>query len=788
VTFSQIPTTSITVLPPDVTCDNSICKISPISEKVVPELIIDNEGEDTTTWSSKIWSSTSTIPEVIITVDLEKDHSLEDDLTITFRSELPEAMILEKSSDYGETWNTLQFYSTDCFKDFSVNESSRSSDVQKTTDVLCVNPFQNQIDNGVQYVYFLVTQRFELLSPGLSNPEELFTGLEEDVALREFLSLTNLRLRLSRPTFKNQTSFDPGNTSMMYHTAQYAISNIETILSCNCNLHGNYCDLKDGELSCQCQHNTEGRDCQKCLPTYDLVPWQPGSFLPVTKGTANSCKLSPIQTTIASIQTTAAAELLPTTSICETEPCENGGTCQKTNNGFSCQCTEAYTGNSCENAVDPCQSNPCMSGHICTNDNNGYICKVEDESGLSKKTIITIAAVSGGTAVFIVWVCFIIYYGTYRQKLQTMNRKSQKYNVQTAKVNGQSMSGHYTKSTDLLIPDGLSSARVHELQDKWNIKENNLMLGKLLRSGKFSYVCEGSLKEDDDTVAETKVGVKLLKDESDETSKNEMLNEFSILSTIGKHNNTVHLLGMCTRVLEQSTQLCLVLEYISRGNMLRILRRCRSRRRDQPPIDALPEDELLGYANDVIQGLKHLDSLGILHLNICAENVLITFNNKAKICDFRRSVEIQEPEQYIKYTPHHDEQKKRWMACETLDGIYNTKSEVWSFGMLLYEIVTLGGIPYADIKIRNLKEKLKEHHRMEWPRHCSQDLYNLMLSCWHRRPESRPTINLLSKEMKLFKSSSKKNLCLKDYPFQMYVAIRYPEEFDDPMAIQDSFV
>ncbi|XP_033108236.1 uncharacterized protein LOC117109887 isoform X2 [Anneissia japonica] len=776
----QIPTTTISVLPSNVTCNELDCKFNYTSNNTVPALMIDYEvPTEYTTWSTKVWFSSSSIPEIIVTIAFGKDHSMEDDLIVTFLSELPDAMTLEKSSNYGETWDTLQYYSTNCSKDFALNESYHSSDVKFTTDVICVNPFNEQVDEDVNHIYFLVKPRLELLSPGLSDPNELYEGLERDIALRQFLNLTDLRIRMLRPTFQNETSYDRGNSASMLYMAYLAISNIQTSLSCNCNLHGSYCTVIADMLSCNCHHNTEGRSCELCKPDYDLIPWQPGSFLPLPKGTANSCQPVPLTTPI--LKATTLASAATSMSICATNPCINDGTCQETNNGYSCQCTNAYTGNTCESEVNPCDSNPCTSGDltICNKQNNGYICteKQEEKSGISTKTIIIISGVSGGVVLFFAWVCFIIYWATYREKPQKMNRKSQKYNVQTAK-----------KSSDLLIPDGLSSQRVHELQEKWDVKESNLLLGKLLSSGKFSYVCEGSMKEDD-TVVETKVAVKLLKDESDEASKNEILNEFSILSTVGKNNNTVQLLGMCSRTLEQSTQLCLVMEFVARGNMQRILRRCRSRRRDQPAVDPLPEDELLGYANDVILGLKHLDSLGILHMNVCAKNVLITFNNKAKICDFGRAVEIQEPDQYTKYKPHHDEQKKRWMAYEaTIEGIYNSKSEVWSYGMLLYEIVTLGGIPYADIKLRNLKEKLKEHYRMEWPRHCSQDLYNLMLSCWHRRPESRPSINLVAKEIKLFKSASKKHMCLKDYPFQTYIAIKYPEDFDDPMALQDSFV
>ncbi|XP_041475093.1 macrophage colony-stimulating factor 1 receptor 1-like isoform X3 [Lytechinus variegatus] len=418
---------------------------------------------------------------------------------------------------------------------------------------------------------------------------------------------------------------------------------------------------------------------------------------------------------------------------CRYEPCLGNGDCilADTARGYVCDCRPGYSGRRCEVYTDPCSLNPCYENEIC-------------------ETIID---------------------ADYTCTPYNMTTPAPPPPKRASKI--------------YLISNGNATHRTQHLEDKWIIPESEVEMGKLLYSGEFSYVCEGELKQGNDDPI--KVALKLLRDENDQESITEMRNEFQVLANLGKHPNILLLLGQCNRVLEQSVQTCLVMEYVARGDMLRILRRCRSRKRDQPPLDPLPQDELLNFACDIAQGMRHVAALRYVYMNLCAKNVLITFHNKAKLCDFSMATEVQKPLIPIPFLEPRNRGMKRWMAYEALlEGQYTMKSDVWSFGIVLWEIVTLGGVPYANKRESDVINELRDHNRLEWPKHCSPELYDIMLRCWHRRPESRPTFDRILKDIKALKKTGTPQINLKDYTYQMYAPIRLDLETSN--GLTDSFV
>ncbi|TMS04320.1 Proto-oncogene tyrosine-protein kinase receptor Ret [Larimichthys crocea] len=117
-----------------------------------------------------------------------------------------------------------------------------------------------------------------------------------------------------------------------------------------------------------------------------------------------------------------------------------------------------------------------------------------------------------------------------------------------------------------------------------------------------------------------------------------------------------------------------------------------------------------------------------------------------KISDFGLSRDVYEEDSYVKRSKGRIPVK--WMAIESLfDHIYTTQSDVWSFGVLLWEIVTLGGNPYPGIAPERLFNLLKTGYRMERPENCSEEMYNLMLRCWKQESDKRPTFSDISKEL-----------------------------------------
>ncbi|XP_030852242.1 fibroblast growth factor receptor 3 isoform X1 [Strongylocentrotus purpuratus] len=487
---------------------------------------------------------------------------------------------------------------------------------------------------------------------------------------------------------------------------------------------------------------------------------------------------------------------------CRYQPCLDNGDCilDDSARGYRCDCRPGYSGRRCEVYTDPCSLSPCYENEICeTIVDADFTCTLFNMTTpapppppkqLSLGTIISIGVLCVVPVLFLLFILLLLWLTTWRHIHQEPlcssgpSHSDGKYQQD----NGEVYYDVYNKraSKIYLISNGNATHRTQHLQEKWSIPESELEMGKLLYSGEFSYVCEGDLKQGSDVPI--KVAIKLHRDENDQESITEMRNEFQVLANLGKHPNILMLLGQCNRVFEQSVQTCLVMEYVARGDMLRILRRCRSRKRDQPPFEPLPQDELLNFACDIAQGMRHIAALRYVYMNLCAKNVLITFNNKAKLCDFSMATEVQKPLNIpIPFIEPRNRGMKRWMAYEALlEGQYTMKSDVWSYGIVLWEIVTLGGVPYANKRESDVINELRDHNRLEWPKHCSPDLYDVMLRCWHRRPESRPTFDRILKDMKALKKTGTPQINLKDYAYQMYAPIRL--DLEPSNGITDSFV
>jgi serine/threonine protein kinase len=126
--------------------------------------------------------------------------------------------------------------------------------------------------------------------------------------------------------------------------------------------------------------------------------------------------------------------------------------------------------------------------------------------------------------------------------------------------------------------------------------------------------------------------------------------------------------------------------------------------------------------------------------------VLVAENNILKISDFGLTRAIYKDVAYTQKSKGRLPLK--WMAVESIvDRVFTTQSDVWSFGVVLWEICTLGGFPYPTILTEHLLEKLKENYRMERPENCSEDLYSIMMKCWRSDPETRPSFSTLTTEV-----------------------------------------
>ncbi|XP_058890863.1 netrin-G1-like isoform X4 [Acipenser ruthenus] len=253
-----------------------------------PELMFDFEGRNPTTfWQSSSWKKYPKPLLVNITLSWNKTVELTDDILITFESGRPEQMVLEKSLDYGRSWQPYQFYATDCLDAFTMEPKTVHDLTQHTLlDIICTEEYsRGYVWKYDKTVRFEIKDRFALFAgPRLHNMASLYGQLDTTKNLRDFFTITDLRIKLLRPA-TGATMVDEDNLSRYF----YAISDIKIQGRCKCNLHANTCVFDGGKLSCECEHNTTGPDCGRCKKTYQGRAWSVGSYLPIPKGTANIC-------------------------------------------------------------------------------------------------------------------------------------------------------------------------------------------------------------------------------------------------------------------------------------------------------------------------------------------------------------------------------------------------------------------------------------------------------------------------------------------------------------------
>ncbi|XP_029419226.1 proto-oncogene tyrosine-protein kinase receptor Ret isoform X2 [Nannospalax galili] len=290
---------------------------------------------------------------------------------------------------------------------------------------------------------------------------------------------------------------------------------------------------------------------------------------------------------------------------------------------------------------------------------------------------------------------------------------------------------------------------------KWEFPRKNLVLGKTLGEGEFGKVVKATAFRLKGRAGYTTVAVKMLKENASPSELRDLLSEFNLLKQVN-HPHVIKLYGACS----QDGPLLLIVEYAKYGSLRGFLRDSRkigpgyvggggsrnSSSLDHPDERVLTMGDLISFAWQISRGMQYLAEMKLVHRDLAARNILVAEGRKMKISDFGLSRDVYEEDSYVKRSKGRIPVK--WMAIESLfDHIYTTQSDVWSFGVLLWEIVTLGGNPYPGIPPERLFNLLKTGHRMERPDNCSEEMYRLMLQCWKQEPDKRPVFADISKDL-----------------------------------------
>ncbi|XP_063626711.1 tyrosine-protein kinase HCK isoform X1 [Cydia splendana] len=295
---------------------------------------------------------------------------------------------------------------------------------------------------------------------------------------------------------------------------------------------------------------------------------------------------------------------------------------------------------------------------------------------------------------------------------------------------------HYSKDADGLcvslnkpcvqvekpVTEGLS----HRTRDQWEIDRSSLKFVRKLGHGQFGEVWEGLWNNT------TPVAIKTLK--SGTMDPKDFLAEAQIMKKL-RHSKLIQLYAVCT--LEEP--IYIITELMKNGSLLDYL---------QGKGRGLKLQQLIDMAAQIAAGMAYLESQNYIHRDLAARNVLVADANIVKIADFGLARLIKEDEYEARVGARFP---IKWTAPEAANySKFSIKSDVWSFGILLTELVTYGRIPYPGMTNAEVLHQVEHGYRMPCPQNCPAPLYEIMLECWHKDPLKRPTFETLQWKLEDF--------------------------------------
>uniref|UniRef100_A0A672MDQ2 receptor protein-tyrosine kinase n=1 Tax=Sinocyclocheilus grahami TaxID=75366 RepID=A0A672MDQ2_SINGR len=261
---------------------------------------------------------------------------------------------------------------------------------------------------------------------------------------------------------------------------------------------------------------------------------------------------------------------------------------------------------------------------------------------------------------------------------------------------------------------------VHEFARE--IEASRIKIEKIIGSGEFGEVCYGRMKLPGKR--DIPVALKTLKAGYTEKQRRDFLGEASIMAQFD-HPNVIHLEGVVTR----SKPVMIITEYMENGSLDSFLRRHDGQ---------FTIIQLVGILRGIAAGMTYLADLGYVHRDLAARNVLVNSNLVCKISDFGLS-RVLEDDPDAAYTTSGGKIPIRWTAPEAITyRKFSSSSDVWSYGVVMWEVMSYGERPYWNLTNRDVIKSVEEGYRLPVPMGCPGALHTLMLDCWQKNRNERP--------------------------------------------------
>merc|ERR1719458_488611 len=341
---------------------------------------------------------------------------------------------------------------------------------------------------------------------------------------------------------------------------------------------------------------------------------------------------------------------------------------------------------------------------------------------LNCEEAITVAFVIGFGALFILLLTvFMVFKRRYEQKMkQTEDRM---------------------RALGLLTPSCVLTL------DEWEIPRDRVVINRKLGEGAFGTVYSGEAFFDEK--GWVAVAVKTLKTGSTVEEKVNFLSEADMMKRFD-HKNIVKLLGVCTR----NEPIYTVMEFMLYGDLKTYLlaRRHLVNERNREEFDEVSNRRLTSMALDISRGLSYLAELKYVHRDLACRNCLVNSTRVVKLADFGMTRPMFEND-YYRFS-RKGMLPVRWMAPESLaDGLFTPASDIWSYGVLLYEMITFGSFPFQGLSNNQVMEHVKAGHTLTIPSGIKSQLETLLKTCWNMTATKRPTaseiVELLSNNPRL---------------------------------------